>query len=80
MPKDPRICSYCCNKSSDVCEPCGKEGRYRFLEAETLASWEQPPELPQMRQIVDLPAAERLALLWLAVRFTERERTRGGDI
>jgi len=80
LPKDPRICTYCANKLHDVCVACSEEGRYRFLEADTLASWESPPELPSMREVVDLPAAERLALLWLAVRFAERERVRGGDI
>ena len=80
MPKDPRICTYCCNKTHEVCFTCSKEGRYRFLEADGLASWENPPELPSMREVVDMPAAERLALLWLSARFSERERTRGGDI
>lgn len=77
---NPNICPWCANKTTDVCEECGKEGRYRFLEADSLPQWETPPELPSMRHLVDMPAAERLAIIWLAARYAERERTRGGDI
>lgn len=77
---NPKICLYCINRTSSVCEVCQTEGRYRFLEVETLPNWEPLPELPSMREIVDLPASERLAILWLHVRYGERERTRNGDI
>ena len=77
MAKSPHVCPWCVNKMSDVCEKCGQEGRYRFLEADNLPVWEAPPELPSMRVMVDMPAAERLAMLWLVARYTEKERSKG---
>ena len=71
------LCPYCLNRSSDVCIPCKEEGRYRFLEADTLNSWELPPELPKMRELLEMPPDERLAVLWLSARFAEREKMKG---
>lgn len=78
--RNESICVWCRNKSADVCVPCREEGRYRFLELDTLSSWELPPELPSMRQLVDLPAPERLALMYISVVLEQRQRTKAGDI
>jgi len=74
------ICIYCHDKTSDVCLPCQQEGRYRFLEPDNLEHWEQPPELPSMRKLVDLPPYERLAVLYLSVALEQRQRTKKGEI
>ena len=71
IPRNMRICVWCGNRSCEVCLPCQQEGRYRNLEAAPLDPWEQPPELPAMRELVDLPAQERLALIWLSVRYIQ---------
>jgi hypothetical protein len=33
-----------------------------------------------MRQLVDLPAPERLALMYISVVLEQRQRTKAGDI
>ena len=77
--RNMEICVWCGNRIREVCVPCQQEGGYRHLEPAPLDSWEQPPELPAMRELVDLPVQERLALIWLSVRYSQ---TRGppGDI
>lgn len=50
------------------------------MELDTLHSWEQPPELPSMRQLVDMPAADRLALMYITIMLEQRERTRHNEI
>ena len=68
------ICIWCANKMVDVCfERCQAEGRYRYLVPEHLADWELPPELPPFRELIELPAIERLALVYLAACY-ERQR------
>jgi hypothetical protein len=74
------ICTYCANKSSGSCPTCQEEGKYRYFEPDSLADWELPPELPSMRQLVDYPPYERLAILYLSVALEQRQRTRRGDI
>ena len=69
--RDTRICTWCGNRSREVCVPCQQEAEYRHLEPAPLEHWEQPPELLSMRELVDLPAAERLALIWLSVRYSQ---------
>ena len=60
------ICSYCLNRNKHECQvKCQPEGRYRYLEPEPLPQWEMPPELPSYREMVDMPAAEVRALIWL---------------
>jgi hypothetical protein len=71
------ICVWCRNRTVDVClSKCQPEGRYRYLEPDALDPWETAPELPAFRTLVDLPAMERLALIYLAAvherRATER--------
>ncbi len=61
-----RICVWCRNRHNEVCvERCQPEGKYRGLEPEPLEVWEQPPELPPFRELLDLSPSERLALLYL---------------
>ena len=71
------ICTYCANKSREPCSQCRSEGKYRHLEAAALYHWELPPDLPSMSEMVDMPAAERLALMWLALKYQEQEKRRG---
>ena len=68
---NPEICIWCRNRMQDVCPPCQEEGKYRWLEPETLADWELPPELPPMRKLVDCPAADRLAIIWLNASYRQ---------
>ena len=79
IPRDMRICVWCGNRDCEVCVPCQREGRYRNLEAAPLDSWEQPPELPAMKELVDLPAEERLAFIWLSLHH-DQTRDPPGDI
>ena len=71
------LCIYCANRSQEVCVSCKEEGRYRFLEADSLNTWELPPELPTMRELLAMPPDERLAVIWLSIRFAEKERMKG---
>ena len=66
-----RICVWCGNRSREMCLPCQQEGKYRHLEPAPLDPWEQPPELPAMRELVDLPAEERLTSVSLSIRYSQ---------
>ena len=64
--RNEAICAYCVNRGGEACTTrCRPEGRYRYLEPETLDHWELPPELPPYREMVDLPAPEVRAIIWL---------------
>ena len=68
--RNMHICIWCRNRGQEVClERCQAEGRYRYLEPEPLAQWEQPPELPSFRELVDMSASERLALVYLDAHY-----------
>jgi hypothetical protein len=70
------ICVWCRNKTVDVCLAlCQPEGRYRYLEPETLADWESIPELPPFPELLDLPASERLALVYLSLYYRQQKDT-----
>ena len=72
---NPRICLYCANQGQEVCmAPCQQEGHYRYLEPALLASWEALPELPPFRDVLELPAVERLALIYLAAVYERRTK------
>jgi hypothetical protein len=77
MSKEISVCVYCANKSREPCFECKKEGKYRQLEPAALFNWEFPPDLPSMREMVDLPPAERLAMMWLALKYQEIEKRKG---
>jgi hypothetical protein len=69
-----RICIWCRNKTVDVClGKCQAEGRYRYLEPDVLESWEPGPFLPPFRELVELPAHERLAILYLSAYYSQQE-------
>jgi hypothetical protein len=80
MARMKEICTYCINRTSEVCHQCRTEGRFRFLEPDNLDPWEQAPELPSMRKLVDLTPYERLAVLYLSVALEQRQRTKKGEI
>ena len=66
------ICIWCANREQEVCvERCRQEGKYRYLVPEALADWEEPPELPPFRELVDLPARERLGLIYLDAAYRQ---------
>lgn len=74
MAQNMRVCIWCANRNQEVCvEVCQMEGKYRYLEPELPRPWELPPELPPFRELVDLPAGERLALIYLSA-FYKQER------
>lgn len=64
---DPQVCVRCVNRHHDVCDPCTREGRFRYLEPEPLASGEWPPELPPYRELMRLKWETRLALIYLSL-------------
>ena len=77
--RNMRICVWCRNRSVDVClEKCRDEGHYRYLDPDTLERWEGGPTLPPFRELMDLSAAERLALIYLSVYYREQEQRRDG--
>ena len=53
----------------DVCVECEEEGQYTFLEPASLHHWELPPELPAFRELAELPAIERLAMVYLRLAY-----------
>ena len=66
------ICIWCANQNRDVCvEECRPEGKYRHLVPEALEPGEMGPELPPMRELIDKPAEERLAVVWLNSYYKE---------
>ena len=66
------ICNYCLNRNTYECEfECQPEGRYRYLEPEPLPAWEMPPELPPYREMVDMPAADVRAMIWLHAYYLD---------
>jgi hypothetical protein len=76
---NPAVCAWCGNKNQEVCvERCQAERQYRYLEPATLHDWELPPELLSFRVLMALPAIERLALIYLATAYMQRQAERGG--
>ena len=73
---EPKICLWCANRTADVCSSCSDEGRYRYLVPEPLPSWETPPELPPMRDLVEMQPWERLALVYLIMLYERMARER----
>ena len=76
---NPRICVWCANRTHEACEAwCRPEGKFRYLAPDTRPAWEPPPELPPLREMVEWPAAERLAMLWLVVYYRCIEASSAG--
>ena len=72
--RNMRICVWCGNRMQEVCMVrCQEEGRYRYLEPEPLPGWEQPPELPPFRELLDLSASERLAFVYLDAHYRDKK-------
>lgn len=72
------ICVYCGNKQKEVCpRECQPEGRYRHLEPEPLREWEQPPELPPFREMVDESPHAVRAIIWLNAHYRQKNN---GDL
>lgn len=67
------ICTYCANRGSEACNTrCRPEGRYRYLQPDTLEHWELPP----FRELVDMPAPEVRAIVWLHIYYQSRRDDR----
>lgn len=73
---DLRVCAYCANHTSDACPACMEEGKYRALAPARLPHWELPPELPPFKELLEMPAAARLAFVYLGLYYLREERTR----
>jgi len=68
------ICIWCRNRTVDVClAHCQPEGRYRYLEPDTLEFWEPGPRLPPVRELLELPAVERFALIYLSAYYHSQQ-------
>ena len=52
---------------------CQAEGRYRYLDPAPLPHWEQPPELPPFRELLDLTASECLAFVYLDAHYRDKK-------
>ena len=66
------ICIWCVNQNRETCiAECAPEGNFRHLAPEALEPGEMGPELPPMRQLVDKPAEERLAIVWLNSHYRD---------
>lgn len=70
------ICSWCSNRQREDCAACQAEGKYRHLVPELPASWELPPSPPPFRELVDLPAGERLAIIYLVIYYLDWQSKR----
>ena len=75
--RNEAICSCCVNRGGEACNTrCRPEGRYRCLEPEALEEWELPPDLPPFRELVDMPAPEVRAIIWLHAYYQRRRDER----
>lgn len=71
------VCGYCANISRQICiEDCVPEGLYRCLEPVPLEEWDNPPELPNMDELLGHEAITRLALLKLAIHYLREDAVR----
>jgi hypothetical protein len=69
---NPEICIWCVNNNRDVCvERCRQESKYRYLEPEALEPWEEPPELPRYRELVDEEPYAVRAIVWLNAYYRD---------
>ena len=66
------ICPWCINKDRESCSGCAAEGRFRFLEPETLWNWEHF-ELPPFRELLEMNGPAKLAVLWLALYYLQQK-------
>ena len=75
--RNMKVCVWCSRNNRESCETvCQPEGKYRLLDPVIPDHWEMPPSPPAFREMVDMPAAERLAFLWLVVYYLDRESKR----
>jgi hypothetical protein len=71
---EPKIGAYCLNDGREVClAKCAPEKKFRHFEPVPLEPWEFPPEQPPMREMVDQPAAARLAIMWIVNHYHAKE-------
>ena len=65
------ICRWCANRTVNVCSFCQEEGKYRYFVPRRLSSWEDPPELPPYRELVDSDPYLVRVLYWLAIYYSD---------
>ena len=71
--RELKVCKWCLNRTHEVCLDCRQEAKYRFLEPKPCSDWESPPELPSMRDMVEMTPYERLALIYLSVIYRQED-------
>ena len=70
-----KICIWCSHKGDEACiTECQKGGRYHHLDPEQLEQWEPGPRLPPFREMLQMTASERLAILWLVTFYQGQGR------
>jgi hypothetical protein len=72
--KNPDICRFCLNQARSSCLPCTDEGKYRYLEFDTYRTNLVDLHTIPMNEIVDMPAPDRLALMWLMTQSVIQAR------
>ena len=67
---DGRVCVFCVNRGREIClTKCSPEGKFRYLEPESLGGWEPLPELPPFREVVEMQSYNKLAIIYLAFYY-----------
>jgi hypothetical protein len=71
---EPKIGAYCNNNGKEGCiKRCAPEGKFRYLDPAPLESWELPPELPKMKELVDLSGQAVRGIFYLALYYRQQE-------
>ncbi len=65
---DQRVCVYCRQKINEGCFACRSEGLYRHFEPQIL-TFRKPPQLPAFKELLEMPAATRLAFVYLGLYY-----------
>jgi len=72
--RNMNLCIWCSNQFRDVCvRECQRQCHYQYLEPEEIESWETPPKLPSFRELLALPAEERLAIIYLVLYYHTKD-------
>jgi hypothetical protein len=74
---DPEVCRWCAYRFNGYCDPCTKEGKYRYFLLKPLSEYDTEPELPSMKDLVDEPSYKRLALILMHLEIRVRRERNG---
>lgn len=68
------VCGYCFNRGKEVClKDCAPEGLYRYLDPVALDGWDNPPQVPPMRTLLEYEPVTRLAFMTLMMHYLREE-------